>query len=136
MNVLETDWWLLSLPEDWHAEQDDDAIVVVDPDDIGELMLTTLVAEDSAAVDLQALLRDSDIDIATAEPVTAGDFSGFVAESTDTDAGEFLREWFLARDQLVVIASYVCDDDNRTLDRDMVSEILSTLGVKASSADS
>ena len=42
MNILETDHWCMMLPEEWHAENDDDVIRIVDQDDVGEIEITTL----------------------------------------------------------------------------------------------
>ncbi len=130
MNVLETDWWLLSLPAEWQADQDEESVVVSDPDDVGELLLTTLLVDDADAIDLKQLMADADIDVNSASPCAIGDFSGFVAEPEPED-DEYVREWYVARDKLILLISYQCDADDSTMDREMIDEILSTLGVKA-----
>ena len=35
MNVLETDYWCLLLPQEWSAEQEDEVVTIVDSDDVG-----------------------------------------------------------------------------------------------------
>ena len=42
MKVLETDFWCLLLPPEWTAEKDDEVVVIVGDDDVGELSLTKL----------------------------------------------------------------------------------------------
>ena len=65
MNIIETDYWCLMLPDEWSAEQSDDVVLITDQDGIGELAVTTLVLAAPAALRLApAPVYQSDVDAA------------------------------------------------------------------------
>lgn len=130
MRELETDWWYLSLPEDWLVDQDDDSIVITDPDEVGVITLTSMI-NDSRDRDraLQELIAALDVDAKALAPATLGDFDGYSSEFQDGD--DWVREWYLACDSCLLLVSYDCDPDNRHMDREIIDQILDTLCLKA-----
>jgi len=130
MRSVETDWWLIDLPDEWEAEQDEETIVIGDEDGVGALEITTLERsdEDVEPADVHELaqaLVPSDI---AGVPVRINEFSGLYFEYEDE--GDAVREWLLRDGALLLLVSYSCDLDNRGFDDDVVDEILETLQAK------
>ena len=78
MNILETDHWCMMLPEEWHAENDDDVIRIVDQDDVGEIEITTLHKESGRvnASDVAAMASEESPEITEWHQARAGAFEG------------------------------------------------------------
>lgn len=130
MRAVESQWWIIELPEEWDAEQDDDVIIISDEDDVGEITLTTLTKEEGPvqASELRAFTEETAADFGPPTPVQVGEFSGlyFAFE----DEGDALREWYLCCDNLLLFITYSCDLDNAGMDDGIVDEILGTLFIK------
>ncbi len=41
MRAVESQWWIIELPDEWEAEQDEEAILISDQDGVGEIVITT-----------------------------------------------------------------------------------------------
>lgn len=127
MKVLETDNWCLLLPPEWQAEQEDDVVVIVDNDGVGELSLTTLckhhgtVAQD----ELLAMAREESPEINSWQALTLGAFSGVTGSFLEDNA--YIREWYVAADNILIYITYFCDDDNAAMDDAAIDELLGTL---------
>ncbi|MEM1403314.1 MAG: hypothetical protein AAGG55_08290 [Pseudomonadota bacterium] len=123
MRVLEAGDWSLLLPEEWFAEQEDDAIIVGDRDGVGCLEISELRSERGHFTDDEvreiAELGDE------GSSVTAGSFTGLYASFREDDAA--LREWYLSVEGLMLYVTYSCDLDNQGLDDAVVDEIMGTL---------
>lgn len=133
MHTVETDWWLLDLPEEWEAEQDEETIVISDPDGVGTLEITLLESHADNNVGLRALAAEwlpSDVQ---GKEVRVGDFSGLYFQYSDE--GDAVREWLLQAEKLNLIVSYACDSDDAGMDDEVIDEILETLTYKRSEAD-
>ncbi len=130
MRELETDWWYLSLPEDWLVDQDDDSIVITDPDEVGVITLTSMVIEGQRdrAVALRELIEVLEVDSESLKPAKLVDFEGHYCEFQDGD--DWVREWYLACDSCLLLVSYDCDPENLNMDREIVDQILDTLCLK------
>ena len=128
MHTVETDWWLLDLPEEWTAEQDDETVVIVDEDGVGALEITMLEYEDDSPMEVNALARQLMPDDVVGQPVTLGDFSGLGFQYQDE--GDAVREWIVQRDQRTLLVSYSCDADDAGMDDSIIDEILETLSLK------
>lgn len=133
MHTVETDWWLLDLPEEWQAEQDDETIVITDEDGVGVIEITSLEHdEEHQHPDLNALalqLIPADVPGSTAR---LGDFEGLYFQYQDE--GDAVREWLLQCDQRVLLISYSCDIENAGMDDAFVDEVLDTLESKKTEA--
>ena len=131
MRELETDWWYLSLPEDWLVDQDDDSIVITDPDEVGVITLTSMINDGKRDRDiaLRDLIDALDVDAKHLKPACQGDFEGYYGEFLDGD--DWVREWYLVCDSCLLLISYDCDPDNQHMDREIIDQILDTLSLKA-----
>lgn len=126
-NVLETQWWLIDLPEEWSAEQEEDSVIISDSDGVGDIIITTLIKNDGAvtAADLSDLASDVSAEFGPGKPVRVGVLSGEYY-SFEED-GEYVREWYLGADKVILLVTYCCDQDNARMDDAAVDEILDTL---------
>ena len=125
MHTVETDWWLLDLPDEWEAEQDEETIVISDPDGVGELEITRLENADAAKVNLRDLAAQWVPEDVPGIDVRTGDFDGLYFEYIEE--GDAVREWLLRADDLILIVSYVCDEEDAGMDSEVIDEILETL---------
>lgn len=126
MHTIETDWWLLDLPEEWQAEQDDETIVITDEDGIGMLEITSLEPEgDARGVDLNALAKQLLPDNGAGAAARIGDFEGLYFQYQEE--GDAVREWLVQCDGHVLLVSYACDVDDAGMDDAFVDEVLDTL---------
>lgn len=123
MRVLETGDWSLLLPDEWHAEQDEESIVIGDRDGVGCIEVSELRKAQGAfgAADLEALI-DHPQDW---QPVRLGNFSGLGNSLVEDDAA--IREWYVYAGDLLLYVTYSCAIENRGLDDAAVDEILATL---------
>lgn len=130
MRTVETDWWLLDIPDEWEAEQDEETIVIGDEDGVGALELTTLTREDSD-VDFD------DMDALSAQIVPVEDKGKSVELAGMSgryfqykEEGDAVREWLLTDGEILLLITYSCDADNAGLDDGTVDDILDTLDRK------
>ena len=127
MHTVETDWWLLDLPEEWEAEQDEETIVIGDQDGIGTLEITRLESHAENLVDLAAVAKQWLPPEAKGREVRIGDFDGLYFNYEDE--GDAVREWLLRADELNLLVSYACDLEDAGLDDEIIDEILDTLSI-------
>jgi hypothetical protein len=125
--TVQTDWWTLELPEEWRAQQEDDAVLIHDEDEVSWIELSTLEREsgDVDAADLANLtveLRDRGL---AARSVSLGPWSGEQYLYREDD--EAVREWYLYAGPLLVFVTHSCHVDHAGMDDSAVDEILATL---------
>ena len=127
MRTVETDWWLLDLPDEWEAEQDDETVVIGDEDGVGALEITTLERADTSADldDIQALARQLIAADTTGKPVRLAGMAGLYFQYQEE--GDAVREWLLSDGRVLLLITYSCDIDNAGLDDVTVDDILDTL---------
>ncbi len=126
MSVLESQWWMLELPQEWQASQDDEMIVIADQDGVGEIAITTLEKEDGDVTEAELLAFTEGL--GKGEAVTVSGLAGYYfAYQEDGDA---LREWYLRADNLLLFITYACDRDNAGMDDGAVDDILGTLALR------
>jgi hypothetical protein len=129
MNMIETDWWEMGLPDEWDAEQDEETILVMDEDGIGAIELTVLEKDNpSAPVDWSGLLGDLVPEGISASPAKLAECEARYTSFVDED--DAVRLWLVDGPGIVLIVSYVCDLSDRGMDDSAVDEILSTLAFK------
>ena len=127
MNIIETDYWCLMLPDEWSAEQSDDVLLITDQDGIGELAVTTLVRASGSGEETTAA------DIAKEESPEipawhAADYGGFTGVTGQFDeSGSVITEWYLTYGDALLYITYACFEEDDGLDAAAVDEILSTL---------
>ena len=129
MNILETDHWCLMLPTEWHAENEDEIIRIVDQDDVGEIEITTLHKQSGNVMpaEIQDMALEESPEVSQWIATNAGAFSGVSGHYTEDGAA--VREWYLGSDSLLLYVTYVCDEDDAGLDDASVDELLGTLVV-------
>ena len=129
MNILETDHWCLMLPTEWHAENEDEIIRIVDQDDVGEIEITTLHKQSGNVMpaEIQDMALEESPEVSQWKATNAGAFSGVSGHYTEDGAA--VREWYLGSDSLLLYVTYVCDEDDAGLDEASVDELLGTLVV-------
>jgi hypothetical protein len=130
MRSVETDWWIIDLPDEWDAEQDDETIVIGDEDGVGVLEITTLEKreQDVGISDLRVLAQELVPAELTGSAARIGEFSGLYFEYIEDD--DAVREWLLRDGNLLLLISYSCAVENQGIDDAMVDEILETLQSK------
>lgn len=130
MNIVETDDWLLELPSEWQAEQDEDSIVIGDDDGVGCIEISSLYKDkgDFTAAEIESLLKDNAI--AVSDEAVLGDFAGWYGQVHEDNAA--IRQWAVACDNLLLFITYSCDEEHHGLDDAAVDELLSTLLIKRS----
>ncbi|WP_101756567.1 hypothetical protein [Oceanicoccus sp. KOV_DT_Chl] len=130
MRAVETQWWVLELPDEWQAEQDEETIIITDEDAVGEIAITTLQKDDGIVDDseLKEYAEDIELDYGPGIAVEVSDLEGVYY--CYQQEGEAIREWYLRYEDLLVLITYVCDVSNAGMDDGAVDEILSTLFIK------
>lgn len=133
MRAVESQWWILELPDEWDAEQDEDTILVSDEDGVGEIAITTLQKESGQVTDaeLKEYAEDITASYGGGKSVTVADLSGYYFQYHEED--DYVREWYLRTDHLLLLITYSCDAENAAMDDGVVDEILSTLFIKVDS---
>ena len=129
MNVLETDHWCLLLPTEWHADNEDDVVRIVDTDEVGELEITTLCKATGlvTADEVASMAHAESPEIAVWTPTTVGAFSGVYGTFQEDDA--HIREWYVAAGQVLLYITYICDVTDAGMDDAAIDDILSTMVV-------
>lgn len=117
------------LPAEWHAENEDDIIRIVDQDDVGEIEITTLHKQSGNVMpaEIQDMALEESPEVSQWKATNAGAFSGVSGHYTED--GTAVREWYLGSDSLLLYVTYVCDEDDAGLDDASVDELLGTLVV-------
>lgn len=133
MRSVETDWWVLDLPDEWDAEQDEETIVIGDEDGVGALEITTLRKEaGEGAMDLAELAAELVPGSQSGRPVQLAGCRGLYFQYQEE--GDAVREWMLDGGALLLLISYSCARENAGLDDAVVDEILETLQLRAAGA--
>lgn len=130
MHTVETDWWLLDLPEEWSAEQDDETVIIADEDGVGALEITMLEYEDNSPMEVNELAKQLMPDDVPGQPAKLGDFTGLCFQYQDE--GDAVREWIVQCDKRTLLVSYSCAVDDAGMDDSVIDEILETLSLKVS----
>lgn len=117
------------LPTEWHAENEDDIIRIVDQDDVGEIEITTLHKQSGNVMpaEIQDMALEESPEVSQWKATDAGAFSGVSGHYIEDGAA--VREWYLGSDSLLLYVTYVCDKDDAGLDDASVDELLGTLVV-------
>ena len=119
----------MMLPEEGHAENDDDVIRIVDQDDVGEIEITTLRKQSGRvnASDVASMASEGSPEITEWHEARAGGFKGVTG--TYREDGASVREWYLGSGSLLLYITYVCAEKDEGLDDVSVDELLGTLVV-------
>lgn len=134
MNEFATDLWKALLPDGWVGEPDGEeeaGVLLYNPDGPGELQITVTEKEDGLIdeEDLEYFAEDLIQEDVPFKRVRVGEFQGLYFEfEEDGDEGEeFVREWYLAFDELFFYVTYTCDLVDRHVEDKAVHEILKSI---------
>jgi hypothetical protein len=131
MRAVESQWWIIELPDEWEAEQDDETILISECDGVGEIAITTLQKESGEVFEEELLDFTAEIEAQYGKGISIelAEFEGFYF--TYSDEGDSVREWYLRCDDLLLFITYSCDQENSGMDDSAVDEILSTIFIKS-----
>lgn len=134
MHALESQWWIIELPSEWDAQQEEETIVISDEDGVGEIIITTMEKQEGEVTDseLVEFTQELNEEHGAGRTVSIGEFYGYYYQYRDQ--GDAMREWYLRCGNLLVLITYSCDDSNAGMDDAAVDEILSTLVIKKEAA--
>ena len=127
MRVVESQWWIIELPEEWEADQDDETILISDEDGVGEIAITTLQKEDGHVDDAELKQYCADVveQFGAGQAVEVSELEGYYFHYQEE--GDAVREWYLRYEKLLLLITYSCDLENAGMDDGAVDEILNTL---------
>ena len=122
------------LPAEWHAENDDGLVRIVDQDDVGEIQITTLHKQLGrvTASEVAAIGSEESPEITEWHQARAGGFEGVTGGYREDGAS--VREWYLGSESLLLYVTYVCAEEDEGLDDASVDGLLETLVVGDSQA--
>lgn len=130
MRALESQWWIIELPDEWDAEQEGEAILIGDEDGVGEIAITTLQKQQGEVSDTE--LKDYTEDVVqqygNGKVVNLAGLQGYYFNYLEQ--GDAVREWYLRSNNLLLLITYSCSEDNVGMDDAAVDEILGTLFIK------
>ncbi|MFA7555494.1 MAG: hypothetical protein WCY88_14695 [Spongiibacteraceae bacterium] len=131
MRAVESQWWIVELPDEWEAEQDEETIIISDEDGVGDIEITTLQKEqgDVSDEELKQYTEDLQRQYGAGKAINIAELQGYYFSYKDQ--GDAIREWYLRCDSLLVLITYSCDIDNAGMDDGAVDDILATLYIKS-----
>jgi hypothetical protein len=133
MRSVESDWWIIDLPEEWEAEQDEETIVITDPDGLGMLEITALQRDEAeVSRDLTTAAGELLPEDAALQRCTLAGLDAVTCSYIDEE--DAVRDWLAVNDELVLLVTYSCAIDDRGMDDAMIDEILETLELKLAAA--
>ncbi|MEE4249130.1 MAG: hypothetical protein V2I38_00920 [Alcanivoracaceae bacterium] len=122
--VAETGW-SIDLAEGWEGHDDGDTSVFTDPDGVGVLQITAMESDDEISEQDLKTFAGEPPKKAVRENFRNKDFRGFsIALQAD---GEYRHTWYLAAGKLAVVVSYVCNDEDRSIEMPQVKEMVRSL---------
>lgn len=131
MREVESDFWFIALPEQWHSEQEDDSILIYDEDELGCICLSNLQSEDGQVDQhgLESLIQEMGHKLKAGSVVELGEgWRGW--EFSGEEEGDFIREWYLMGQDHLLLITYSCAVEDKEMDRSAVDEILDSLRLK------
>lgn len=124
----QSDYWQITLPDDWQVDDDDEELTFFHPDGVGELQISTIKYDTAPEGDVLLELAAEHLE-AGAEPeeITLGEFDGIVLDYELE--GEYGCEWYLLSGSLLLFVTYICDVSEDDQEHDVIEMILESLTV-------
>lgn len=132
----------LKCPEVWEditdqVEGDNVPITLAEPDEgVGALQFTAAVYEEGEfpqldEVTIRKVLLEYAENLGLGTPIDTASINGrpATAQATFEAEGDFVVLWFLTDENSLVVATYVCEWDNRHVELPTVLEIMATVEV-------
>lgn len=126
MKKYQTEYWKITLPDEWQVDDNDEGLTLFHPDGAGELQISTVKFDEEPGGEALLELAAEHIE-AGAEPeeVTLGEFDGIVLEYEVDD--EYGCEWYLLAGSLFLFATYICNAGDDEQEHDVIAFILESL---------
>lgn len=126
---LDAGIWRAELPEGWTAEEEDESLLIFDPEGPGTLQVTCSEMEDGLVDDDDLRYFAEELIEEGQEPsrVSIGPLHGLKFEYQDADTDEWVIEWYLAADDLFFFVTYSCPRADRGQEDDAVLKVLHSL---------
>lgn len=127
MKRYESEWWTITFPDEWQAEEGEDAVVIFSEQRVGSIHV-------SAARNGNGTVTDADLcDFAMkhldagakTKDVVCGDFTGFSFHFGTNDM--YQRQWWLSCDDTMVFATYTSPQEHKGKEETTVDSILISL---------
>ncbi|WP_372862387.1 hypothetical protein [Spongiibacter sp.] len=131
MQEIESDFWFIALPQQWHSELDEDSILIFDEDELGCICLSNLQSETGRVeqADLESLIAELGHQLSDGKRCEIGEaWQGW--EFDGEEGGDYVREWYLLAEDHLLLVTYSCAVEDRDMDRSAVDEILDSLRTK------
>jgi len=127
VELYETKWWSLDIPEEWDVELEEDVTVISDEDGVSEIGISTLIKAEGETDDddVDAFTVDLTEQGIVGEDGKCGDYHATVFEYSED--GFACRDWFVCCGPILILISYACDEQNKGMDDAAIKEILSSL---------
>lgn len=127
MRIIETELFIMQIPADWEAEQEDETIIIEDPDGVSTIEITSLQKDEGLVSEADLKEFASELIAEGGIPASAvlGGFNGIEFEYVDDDGA--WREWFVAAKNSVLLISHGTEVDHQGIDDAIIDEILETL---------
>ncbi len=120
--------WNIDIPADWEADQDEDYLILYDPDGVGALNLSGMVTDAEVTdADLREFAAEHLEAGAKIREVELGDFTGFTLNYREGD--EYWQEWFLRSGPIALFVTYNCEYDDKGVEDEALEEILNSLRI-------
>ncbi len=128
MKKYQSQYWQITLPDEWQVEDENNVLILFHPDGVGELQISAIKYDTSPDGDVLLELAAEHID-AGAEPeeITLGEFDGIMLDY-ELD-GEYGCEWYLLSGPLLLFVTYICDSADEEQEHDVIELILESLTV-------
>lgn len=125
----------IDLPPGWLARTEppgeagrQDRIVVAHPAGIGALRLATIIAPEPVTHDQLRNLTNVDAAVAM-QTGQWGDYQGYQYDYLEDD--QFFRQWWLARDDVIVLVTYQCPSGFKDVEKEQINEVVGSLRAAA-----
>ena len=127
MEIIETDYWCMFVPDEWAIVRDQDLIKMTDENEVGELILNTLIHQDGHLEfsKIYTLAETESPEVCDWMRVTLGKFAGITGEFQEFDTS--IREWYVGYGSALLYITYACWQAHAGIDAALVDDILSTL---------
>lgn len=128
---LDAGIWRAELPEGWTTEEEEESLLIFNPDGPGTLQVTCSEMEDGLVDDDDLRYFAEELLEEGQEPsqVSIGPLHGLKFEYQDADTDEWVIEWYLAADDLFFFVTYSCPRQDRGAEDETVNAILRGLEI-------
>ena len=126
MKRLDSEFWQISLPDDWISDEDDGCTSIYHDKGVGMLEVSAVEQPDEIVPDDLLSLASEHLDQgAKVETVELGDFDGIELNYVEDDI--YWREWYLKSGKLLLFVTYNCDTGDEEKEEGMLDVMLATL---------